>query len=144
MKKKLKDALHRFKVETFKLSHQSQGENDVAREIFERDGKKWTEIARAEAAAALSKDAGIRLLGRIRDEQVLQLLSVRIEEPQIGEPGAGHHASSKWTTAYEQRNIDRKTTRAGPAGLHGTLVTKRCLRRRLLRGWRGRDDGEAC
>lgn len=39
MKKKLKDALHRFKVETFKLSHQSQGENDVAREILDHTGQ---------------------------------------------------------------------------------------------------------
>jgi len=33
MKKKLKDALHRFKVETFKMSH--QGADERSREILE-------------------------------------------------------------------------------------------------------------
>lgn len=36
MKKKLKDALHRYKVETFKMSHMSAEEQkEVAREILE-------------------------------------------------------------------------------------------------------------
>lgn len=36
MKKKLKDALHRYKVETFKMTHMSAEEQkDVAREILE-------------------------------------------------------------------------------------------------------------
>ncbi len=39
MKKKLKDALHRFKVETFKLTHQGVPEQDVAREILEHTGQ---------------------------------------------------------------------------------------------------------
>ena len=36
MKKKLKDALHRFKIEAFKMTHHSPEEQeDVAREILE-------------------------------------------------------------------------------------------------------------
>ncbi len=35
MKKKLKDALHRYKVETFKMTHVTAEEQDVAREILE-------------------------------------------------------------------------------------------------------------
>jgi hypothetical protein len=37
MKKKLKDALHRFKVETFKMTH--QGHEEHAREILEHTGQ---------------------------------------------------------------------------------------------------------
>jgi arginyl-tRNA synthetase len=51
--------------------------NDVAREIFERDAKKWVNVERAEAAAALSRDAGIRLLGRIRSD--LEAFHVRFD-----------------------------------------------------------------
>jgi hypothetical protein len=35
MKKKLKDALHRFKVDTFKMSHSGAAEQEVSREILE-------------------------------------------------------------------------------------------------------------
>lgn len=40
MKKKLKDALHRFKVETFKMTHHGSEEmQDVAREILDHTGQ---------------------------------------------------------------------------------------------------------
>ena len=40
MKKKLKDALHRFKVETFRLTHHGpEQQHDVAREILDHTGQ---------------------------------------------------------------------------------------------------------
>ena len=40
MKKKLKDALHRFKVETFKMTHADPAaQQDVGREILEHTGQ---------------------------------------------------------------------------------------------------------
>lgn len=40
MKKKLKDALHRFKVDTFKMTHQGlQEQQDVTREIMDHTGQ---------------------------------------------------------------------------------------------------------
>ena len=40
MKKKLKDALHRFKVETFKMTHHGvQEQQDVTREILDHTGQ---------------------------------------------------------------------------------------------------------
>jgi hypothetical protein len=40
MKKKLKEALHRFKVDTFRMTHHGSGEQqDVAREILDHTGQ---------------------------------------------------------------------------------------------------------
>lgn len=40
MKKKLKEALHRFKVETFKMTHQGiEGQTEVTREILDHTGQ---------------------------------------------------------------------------------------------------------
>src|SRR4030095_6631818 len=84
-----------------------------------------------------------RLLGRIRNEQVLQLLSVRIEETQIGQSRARQHAASKRTAADEQRDVDRETTWAGPTRLYRPLITKWGFRRRLLRGRRSHNQEDS-
>ncbi len=81
------------------------------------------------------------LLGRIRHEQILQLLFVGIEEAQVGQPNPRRHAAAKRTAAAQQRDVDRETTRAGPASLNWTLVAEHRVRCRLLRR---RCDHEQC